>query len=346
MGGSLMDADPWCNHYPSGEAVIEPLRPDTTGAVTWSEAAEKRLARVPGFLRKMVRKRAEAHVAELGEAVVTPEHMATLAARRFGDGFPTSRPQAANQEQPAASTLAWTAEATAYLQGIPGFLRDGVRQVAEDVATGEGRLEVNIKLLQRLEAEDDHQRRLEWDAEASQLLTQRMAERPPQARLFVEPSMEAAAEREAKRRGSRVVSAADIERVLDTGMAGVTWEAEALARVESAPEFVRAGIKKAAEFGARREGLTHIGSADLTRFRNRAMMRAVRRMKGFGMNALSFDGFDIARQRVPRLQENRQAEVRFDEIRRYLASRQQADGSGLGVIDQDLLEKMKAELKR
>ncbi len=347
MGGTLMGEDPWCSHYPNGQQIIEPLEQTQHQQISWSDKAEKRLARVPGFLRKMVRKRAESHVLELGEFLVTTEHMATLAARRFGDNFPGGKPiNGASAEQHTKSKLAWTKEASTYLESIPAFLRDGVCQVAEDVATGEGRLEVNIKLLQRLEEEDDHTRALRWDSEAEQLLTSVMHDRPPQARLFVQPSMESAAEREAKRHGATHVTTADVEQVIHTTMAGVEWERDALARVESAPDFVRAGIKKAAEFSARREGLKRISSADLTRFRNRAMMRAVRRMKGFGMQDLAFEGFDIAKRRVPRLKQNSQAEKRFAEIRDYVESKQAPDGSGLGLLDQELLKKMKAELKR
>jgi hypothetical protein len=137
-----------------------------------------------------------------------------------------------------------------------------------------------------------------------------------------------------------------VEMVIATSLAGVEWEKDALQRVKSAPDFVRAGIKKAAEFGARREGLEKITSEDLTRFRNRAMMKAVRRMKGFGMKELNFDAFSIARNRVPRLKQNEQAKKRFAEIRQYVESKQNPDGGGLGLLDQELLEKMKAELKR
>ncbi|MEW8541267.1 MAG: radical SAM protein [Candidatus Thiodiazotropha endolucinida] len=352
MGGTLMDADPWCGHYPSGEPVIEPLRESQDSSVIWSSEAEQRLSHVPGFLRKMVRKRAESYVSELGEKIVTTEHMAVLAAKRFGDKFPAKRPPHASSDHAetfaefSTSGFAWTQEARAYLDALPGFLREGVFAVAEDVAREEGRLEVNIKLLQRLEEEDTPGRKLPWEVAAETLLSRNLADRPPQVKMFVQPSVEAAAEREAKRRHAIVVSADDVARIIETGLAGVEWEQEALERVESAPEFVRGGIKKAAEFGARREGLSVITSEDLTRFRNRAMMKAVRRMKGFGMQELNFDAFTIAKQRVPRLKENLQAEKRFAEIKRYVESKQAPDGSGLGLLDRDLLEKMKAELRR
>lgn len=348
MGGTIMDADPWCNHTPSGNPIIQPLIEQRNTRVAWSAEAEQRLQRVPGFLRKMVRKRAEAYVQELGENLITPEHMRTLAARRFGDNFPGKRPEnipGTAQNEISSSGLAWTTEAKSYLQALPGFLREGVFAVAEDVARNEGRLEVNIKLLHRLEEEDDGRKKLPWEAAAEKLLEALLADREPQVRLFVKPSMEAAAEREAKRRQAIVVSSADVERVIETELAGVEWEPDALARVQSAPEFVRAGIKKAAEFGARREGIERISSLDLTRFRNRAMMKAVRRMKGFGLKELNFDAFDIAKKRVPRLQENEQAKQRFSEIRNYVETRQADDGSGLGLLDRELLDRMKAELK-
>jgi radical SAM protein with 4Fe4S-binding SPASM domain len=347
MGGTLMDSDPWCSHTPASPEVIEPLVESLNGDVTWSPEAGQRLARVPGFLRKMVRKRAEAHVRELGDKEVTPAHLATLASRRFGDRFPGTGPGGAPLERNgnSASALAWTQEAQGYLEQLPAFLQQGIRQVAEEVAREEGRFEVNMKLIRRLEEDASPERGLEWEPGAEAHLRALLADRPPQVLMFVQPSMEAAAEREARRRHATTVSREDVERVVKTDMAGVEWEPEALARVESAPDFIRGGIKKAAEFNARREGIEVIRSADLTRFRNRAMLRAVRRMKGFGMAELTFDAYGIARERVPRLKQNSQAEQRFAEIREYVESRRSPDGSGLGLLNRELLERMKAELK-
>ena len=346
-----MSADPWCGHYPTGKAIIEPMKEVTNATARWSAEAEQRLNRVPGFLRKMVRKRAETYVSELGESIITVEHMSSLAAKRFGDNMPNRPNTPSGTVEMEASTgqphrLSWTAEATEYLKNIPTFLRDGILSVAEDVARQEGRFEVNINLLKRLEAEDDPERKLFWEEEAEALLEAALCGRAPQAALFVRPSMEAAAEREAKRRDSIVVTESDVAVIIATDMAGVEWDEEALHRVNSAPDFVRGGIKKAAEFGARREGLKRITTEDLTRFRNRAMMRAVRRMKGFGMSELDFDAFAIAKERVPRLKQNEQAVKRFQAIRDYVESKRAPDGSGLGVIDQNLLEQMRAELRR
>ncbi len=233
MGEGLMDTDPWCVHVPDGSGVIEPLA-GQANTVAWSEEAEKRLARVPSFLRKMVRKRAEDYVQELGLAEVTGEHLATLAAKRFGGNGPPRPKQEANKSLNAAHV--------------------------SDSPPGEG---------------------------------------------------------------------------------GVEWDANALARVESAPDFIRAGIRKAAEFNARKEGLSRITSEDLTRYRNNAMRRAVRRMKGFGMHELSFAAYEIARERVPRLKDNPEADKRFKAIRNFVAA-QENPGD---LIGQELLEEMKAQLK-
>ena len=82
VGSDLMDAVFLCAYQPQGGPVIPPLSEATT--IQWSPEAEERLARVPAFLRQMIRKRAQAYVAEQGESLVTPEHLTVLSARRFG----------------------------------------------------------------------------------------------------------------------------------------------------------------------------------------------------------------------------------------------------------------------
>ncbi|MDH4284666.1 MAG: PCP reductase family protein, partial [Gallionellaceae bacterium] len=203
------------------------------------------------------------------------------------------------------------------------------------------RLEVNIKLLDRLEADSQPGRSLAWSEDAERLLAQFLADKSPQARMFVAPAVEGATEQFAKARRAESVERMDAEAAIAQLTGGVEWDEDALARVLSAPDFNRAGIKKAAEFNARREGLERITSSDLTRFRNRAMMRAVQRMKGFGMRELSFDAYEIARERVPRLKDNPEADKRFDTIRTFVAARENPGD----LLGQELLEKMKAELK-
>jgi hypothetical protein len=88
LGGNLMDPDPVCVYQPRGGPVIQPLADELHCDVYWSAEAEQRLHRIPGFLQRMVKKRAEAYVAELGLDCVKPEHLHELAEKRFGSSGP------------------------------------------------------------------------------------------------------------------------------------------------------------------------------------------------------------------------------------------------------------------
>lgn len=92
LGDDLLDADPICAYTPGTGPTVVPLSSLDNRHVRWSAEADQRLARIPAFVRKLVKKRAEAYVAELGEAIVTPAHLSTLSARRFGGGGP-ARPR-------------------------------------------------------------------------------------------------------------------------------------------------------------------------------------------------------------------------------------------------------------
>jgi AdoMet-dependent heme synthase len=86
---ALMGEDFLCGYVPRGGAVIEPLR-DAGAGVVWSTEAERRLARVPPFLRRMVRSRVEAEVRQRGRDVVTADDMRSSTERRFtGAGAPS-----------------------------------------------------------------------------------------------------------------------------------------------------------------------------------------------------------------------------------------------------------------
>ena len=300
-------------------------------SLRWSDEANARLARVPAFLRGMLRKRAEVLAAERGDPLVTGEHLAELAKNRPG-AAPAPAPELPTRE----ATLAWTAAAREHLETSPPFFRSELRRVAEEAARAGGHLEVNVALLERLEEQEEFRRRLTWAPEAEQALARALADSPEIISSLIAPVMEEAAERIAKSERRRSVAAADVESAFGTAGAGVEWSPEALERVRNAPDFVRAGIKKAAEAGARREGLARIEPGDLTRFRNRAMLRAVKRMRSFGFRELTFDVFETARERVPRLVENPQAEKRFASIRAHVEGK-----GGLGVIDPELLERMR-----
>jgi len=92
LGNDLMDADPVCAYTPGSGPTIVPLSSLENHHIRWSAAADRRLLRIPAFVRKLVKKRAEAYVAELGEQLVTPAHLSTLSARRFGNGGPARPP--------------------------------------------------------------------------------------------------------------------------------------------------------------------------------------------------------------------------------------------------------------
>jgi len=84
-GNGLMDEDSYCHYQPQSGEVIEPVIEFETEKLAWSEAAHSRLGRIPGFIRAMVKKRTEAYVIDLGEKLVTLDHMKKLSARRFGN---------------------------------------------------------------------------------------------------------------------------------------------------------------------------------------------------------------------------------------------------------------------
>ncbi|MBZ0229689.1 MAG: radical SAM protein [Bauldia sp.] len=82
--GNLMGEDFLCGYRPAGGPAIEPVTPSRAETLVWSEEALARLGRVPPFVRRFVRQRAEAHVHERGERVVTAAHLQALMERRFG----------------------------------------------------------------------------------------------------------------------------------------------------------------------------------------------------------------------------------------------------------------------
>jgi len=80
--GNLMGEDFLCGYVPQGGAVIEPM-PEHTTNMPWTTEAEEWLQRVPSFVRRFVRKRAEDRVRTEGGSRVTAEIMGALARQRF-----------------------------------------------------------------------------------------------------------------------------------------------------------------------------------------------------------------------------------------------------------------------
>ena len=84
-----MDEDEWCLYTPKGgEKVQVAFNVTEPSSVEWEAAAEKRLSRIPYFLRAMVKKGVERHAVEQGISVVTIELMEELRKRRFGNEKP------------------------------------------------------------------------------------------------------------------------------------------------------------------------------------------------------------------------------------------------------------------
>ncbi len=85
--GNMMGEDFLCSYQPQGGAVIETLV-SVASSLEWSDDAEQRINRIPGFVRHMIKKRVESDVRSSGRSTVTVEDINRLARERFKDGLP------------------------------------------------------------------------------------------------------------------------------------------------------------------------------------------------------------------------------------------------------------------
>ncbi len=312
--------------------------------IVWNEAAMERLKLAPIFLRGMVKKLAEKKARELGIAVITAEHLAEWKnASMGGMGGEAGLKEAADQI--AKGQLPWTQAAKQRLATAPGFMQDMVRRIAEDVARERGHMEVNVELLEKVEqlgALDDAKPReaMPWTDGATAKLMKKVEGTPPMATEFVVQMLKADAEDLARSMGVTEMTEEALTKIWETPQSDVRWSEEAWARLQTSPDFVRSGIKKAAERRARKAGATVITSELLTKFRNEAMMKAVMRIRKLGYTELTFDAFDKAKQEVKRLQGNEQAESRLEEIRAYMAKKPH-----VGVLGEELMTRFRKYLK-
>ncbi len=95
-GNDLMAEDPWCAYMPEDGEIIEPFQKKAV-TVKWSDEAAQRLSHIPGFIQKLVKKRAEAYVQELGEDTILPDHLSKLAEKRFGGKMPFFKGRASGE---------------------------------------------------------------------------------------------------------------------------------------------------------------------------------------------------------------------------------------------------------
>lgn len=312
--------------------------------IVWNEAAMERLKLAPIFLRGMVKKLAEKKARELGIAVITAEHLAEWKnASMGGMGGEAGLKEAADQL--AKGQLPWTQAAKQRLATTPGFMQDMVRRIAEDVARERGHMEVNVELLEKVEqlgALEDAKpsEAMPWTDGATAKLMKKVEGTPPMATEFVVQMLRADAEDLARSLGVSEMTEDALTKVWETPQSDVRWSEEAWTRLQTSPDFVRSGIKKAAERRARKAGASVITSDLLTKFRNEAMMKAVMRIRKLGYTELTFDAFDKAKQEVKRLQGNEQAESRLDEIRAYMEKKPH-----VGVLGEELMTRFRKFLK-
>jgi len=311
--------------------------------MTWTPEALVRVNRAPSFLRSMVRKVTEKRAREASVNVIDEAFLSGVRDTTMMTG---QQPEPTIPE-PGSKAMVWTKEASARLEEIPAFTRDITRKIIEEIGAERGHLEVNCKLLDQVEALGEvstgaDESAMEWTEDAEAMLAERLAGKPELAADFMHDLLRVDAEDLARETGAETITAGVLQQAWEKPLTPVPWRDDARVRLNDAPDFVRSGIKKAAERRARREGLTEISSETLTRFRNAAMMKAVKRMRAFGFRELTFDDvFETASSRVTRLKNNPQAAKRFDEIRQHVESKE----GGVGLMDRQFVRKMKDYLK-
>jgi hypothetical protein len=322
---------------------------DAAGAseIAWTEGALKRMERAPLFLRGMVKRLAEKKARELGYREITEDILTEFKQQMMGRMGGEAGMQAAAGDM-AAGRMPWTAEAKARLETVPEFMRHMIRQIAEDVARERGHMEVNVELFQKVEALGDEKLQeaspLPWTDGAQARLQQKIVQSPVIAMDFVADMVKRDTEERARELGLPVIDEAALTAIWDAPLSPVSWSDEAWKRLLTAPDFVRSGIRKAAERRARKLGLKEIDSEHLTVFRNEAMMKAVKRIRSFGYNALTFDAFDTALEKTKRLQGNPQAVKRLEEIRQHFKDPHTKKPEG-GTLGAELMERFRRYLK-
>ncbi len=321
---------------------------DTAGVdVRWTDEASKRLERAPLFLRGMVRRLAEKKARELGHAEITVEILDQFKTQMMGRmGGEAGMADAV--EQMEQGRLPWTAAAKERLSTVPEFMRNMTRQIAEEIARERGHLEVNIELFEKVEALGDLREAsappLEWSEGALAQLHEKLKQSPPIAVEFVTDMLRRDTEDLAREKGVTRIDESMLLQLWDAPQERVTWTDEAWKRLQTSPDFVRSGIRMAAERRARKLGLKEIDSEHLTTFRNQAMMKAVKRIRSFGYNELTFKAFDTALEKTKRLQGNEQAEKRLQEIRGHFADPDMKKPEG-GTLGADLMGRFRQYLK-
>ena len=315
--------------------------------VRWTEGALKRMERAPMFLRGMVRRLAEKKARELGLSEITETVLDQFKSQMMG-GMGGASGMAEAAEAMAQGRLPWTAAAKERLNSVPEFMRGIIRQIAEEVAKEGGHMEVNVDLFEKVEAMGEVREAsappLPWTEEAMARLQDKLKQSPPIAVEFVTDMLKRDTEELARERGIAEIDEQVLRQLWDAPQERIAWTDEAWKRLQTSPDFVRSGIRKAAERRARKLGLKEIDSDHLTEFRNQAMMKAVKRIRSFGYKELTFDAFDTALEKTRRLQGNEQAERRLKEIRGHFADPETKKPEG-GTLGAELMDRFRRYLK-
>jgi hypothetical protein len=315
--------------------------------VRWTAGALKKLDRAPIFLRGMVRRLAEKKARELGYEEMTEEILDRLKGQMMG-GMGGESGMAKAAEDLEQGHIPWTAAARERLANVPEFMRAMIKQIAEEIAKERGHLEVNVELYDKVEALGDaHEASgspMEWTEGALAQLQEKIQDTPPIAMEFVTDMLRHDAEDLARQKQVARIDEAFLREAWASPLTRIAWSDEAWKRLQTSPDFVRSGIRKAAERRARKLGLSEIDSAHLTEFRNQAMMKAVKRIRSFGYHELTFDAFETALQKTKRLQGNDQAEKRLQEIRSHFADPATKKPEG-GTLGAELMDRFRRYLK-
>ena len=312
--------------------------------VTWTAEALDRLERAPVFLRGMVKRVAEKKARELQKSEITGELLDQFKRQMMGSmGGEAGMAEAASEME--KGNLPWTAEARKRLDGVPEFMRAMIKQITEEIARERGHLEVNVELFEKVEAMGEQAEAaaapVEWTEGALAMLQEKVKQSPPIALDFVTDMLKRDAEDLARESGWTTIDEQTLVKIWEAPQQHVAWTDEAWKRLLTSPDFVRSGIRKAAERRARKLGLKEIDSEHLTTFRNEAMMKAVKRIRSFGYKELTFDAFDDALAKVKRLKGNNQAEQRLEEIREFMTK----EKPEVGVLGEELMDRFRKYLK-
>src|ERR1041384_5448314 len=134
------------------------------------------------------------------------------------------------------------------LNTVPEFMRHMIRQIAEEIARERGHLEVNVELFEKVEALGDLSESsappLEWSERALAQLQEKLKQSPQIAAEFVTDMLKRDTEDLAREHGVTRIDESVLLQLWDAPKDRVAWTDEAWKRLQTAPDFVRSGIRK------------------------------------------------------------------------------------------------------